>query len=72
MGRTAMFQSQIGGVLGDKRMNLAGDDVRRHSELQAVAANTDSVFSLKNYDVLTLMCHSSECEDGADDDEVDL
>ena len=53
-----MFKSQLGGPDGQKRMNLAGDDIHRFNELHAVSENTDTVFSLKNYDVLTLDCQS--------------
>lgn len=42
----------------EKRQNLAGDDIRKYGEMLAVAQNTDTVFNLKNYDVLTLSSHN--------------
>ena len=70
IGRNAMFESQMGGGCSN-RLNLAGDDVRKYSGLQAVAANTDTVFNLKNYDVLTLDCQDHDSNDIEIDPNVD-
>ena len=48
-------------------MNLMSDDARRCGQLQVVALNTDVVFSLKNYDVVTLALGEAELH--ANDDE---
>ena len=67
VGRNPMFKSQREADRTGRfyRQNLAGDDIAKHGELLAVASNTDTVFTLKNYDVLNL---GFKQEDGKDID----
>ena len=52
-------------------MNLMSDDARRCGQLQVVALNTDVVFSLKNYDVVTLALGEAELHGNDEDDGID-